>query len=391
MNIKHEITDVLDTCIDDRFRLTIRTGEKIPYSKLMNFDLLCKFGVMCINSIGRPTKGSLFFVDEVKNGSMIINLHNTMKICSEKFSVVDFRNLGTSGHIKTGRVIPLVKLASTCIASLFLFLATPFLGMKRANQISSLLLIRQMSSFISAWIRQGYSVAYVMTDHNFYSTIICNFQDIESNVLQHGLILDASYYHVYAADHFLAWGKHSEKLMNDPEHVRVTGTCKFSCISTSPNLPAKEKKVLYCVSSRNYEEVRKKTNDLKKLFNEQGYQFAVKLHPGSGFRAADLVAENSDVEFYKEELLQDIPFTLGIIENSTVLMDLMYLNKPYIIFDSSRGYFSEYPDVPLARSIDDLPEVISQAEKTDYKVLKNKIMEQELNSGCCEIFERTKN
>lgn len=387
--MKNKISDkdLLELCLDDRFRAYKRFNLEVPKMKKWNIDLIGKILMVLYNSIGKNQAGSIIFIDEVQNGSMIGIMKNAVSHCKKPYSIMNFRETKVENHVKLGYIFPLSSIILTLLTQAYFMFLSVIVGVEKTNQRSSSQLISQMQKITARVYKLGVSEAYVMTDHNFYSTIFCNNPEIRTSVLQHGLIMDKSYYKVVLADRFCAWGNRSKELLDNDKRVEITGTYKFDGMSEKGKIISeKEKSLLFFVSDLDFDKVAEKLDRLLHIAEESGYHLKVKLHPGSFFKNTGLKEKFPDVDFFKEERIWNIDFSIGIIENSTVLIDLLYLSKPYIIFNENAGYFEPYPEIPLARSTEELLEILRNITKIDYSSFNKNILSDELNGGRCSIF-----
>lgn len=381
---------LLQVCIDDRFRHMKQNNFNIPLSKKLNIDLLAKFIILLVNSVGLRRSEEIIFVDEVKNSSMITSIKNTMEECPYEYCVLNFRTFERNKHVRIGCVYPLYLILRSCLYHLLIFLLIPFAGKEKVNEMSSRKLITFFNLYLSKLDCDGkHMKAYCMTDHNFYSTIVCTNKKFESYVIQHGLILTVDYYYPIYADHFLAWGEHSYHLLPDPQKALITGTYKFSKLKELRQ-KTDDRVLLYCISILDDEKVNKKIDDLLSMLSYLNMKLAVKMHPGSFYSISDLEkkygGENA-VRFYKECALADIDFDVAVIENSTILLDLCYLGKPFIIFDDEKGYFDAYDyKVPHAFTKEELVSELEHQNADSYSYFKSVVIEKELNGGQCNIF-----
>ena len=383
-------TELLEICTDDRFRFM----QKIPLSKKYNIDLVTKMVMMLCQSFGRKDVVSYLFVDEVRNRSMAGNLHNTMNRCPYEFRVINFRDRKSEyRHVKIGVIKTLVLLIMTLFGHMGIYLAGLVMKSDWINRRSSALLVRLFQSYLKCIADGKAQKIYCMSDHNFYSTVACVFPGFESYVLQHGLVMDMTYYYPVLADHFLAWGERSRKLMKDDPKVDVVGTYKFAEIK--PNVSKNSGTMLYCVSITNMDIVGDKIEDLLKIAKVNSMNLKVKMHPGSFYHMDILETrfKGADIEYFKECDVGDIDFDVAIIENSTIMVDLMFLHKPVVIFDrKAEGYFLEYKDeFPWAENIGELQNALDKALSKDFNEIRKKIMNQELHNGRCSIWPSTEN
>ena len=384
-----ENAELLHICTDDRFRFM----KKIPAMKKYNFDLLAKMLMMLCQSVGKRDSAPVLFVDEVRNRSMMGNLHNTIQCCPHEYRVINFRERKSCyPHVKIGVLKPVLLLLAVVMGHVGIYLACLLKKSDWANEHSSSLLIWAFQSYLrSVGCGSGQKV-YCMSDHNFYSTIACVCPEFESYVLQHGLVMDTTYYYPVLADHFLAWGKRSLALMKNDPKVDVVGTFKFAELKS--RLSSGSKTILYCVSITDMKVVGDKIADLLKFAEENCFKLKVKMHPGNFYHSN--VLENrfkgADIEFFKECNVDDIDFEVAVIENSTILIDLLFLDKPILIFDrKSGGYFKDYEnELPWAESVDELQAAFNKALDGNFDQVREVIMHNELHDGRCSIWQSAK-
>lgn len=387
MKRKINLENLLVLVLDDRFRAFTRFDLEVPKKKMLNIDLIGKMLMFYRNSIGKIHSEAMVFVDEVQNGSMIGIMENSIRHCAEPYSIMNFREVKGKEHVKLGYFFPFFNIIAVIISQAFFIIFSTLIGLEKANRYSSAALIRQTEKIIDRVHKLGGNNVYVMTDHNFYSTIICNNKEIKSNVLQHGLIMDKSFYKVVLADRFCAWGKRSRELLDNDGRIEVTGTYKFDGLRDNSR-KCEEKSILFFVSDMDFEKVAEKISDILIHVAKCGYQLKVKLHPGSFFSNTGLKEKFPDVQFYKEEKIWDIDFSVGIVDNSTVLIDLLYLEKPYVIFNKDAGYFEPYHNIPVAHNASELFAVLQAIDSIDYSSVSKLILFEELNDEKCNIFRQ---
>jgi len=384
MNNKINNEELLNICLQDRYNAFAST--KLPVVKKLNIDLIVKYIILLFNSFGTKKCENIIFVDEVNNNSMYNNLYNTYNHCLDKKLLISLRKITIENHVKSGFFFNIYQFIVLFFGHIIIYSFSIVLGIEYLKEKSSSLLIALFQQYINVIIKNNNNiVVYTMTDHNFYSSIICNCNNIDSYVIQHGLILGLSYYNNFLANHFIAWGKRSKEILNNDDRVIVKGTYKFDKIkkrtSESRNI------VLYCISTLDFTLVAKKIEILAEVLKNSGYSLAVKLHPGSLFNNSGLEDKFKNLTFYKEENINEIDFGLAIIENSTILIDMLYLEKKFIVFDNNKGYFSRYSSIPFVNNREELIKVIRNVDKYDYDKLHEEIMNEELNGGKCSIFE----
>ncbi len=380
-----------EICLDDRFRVFKVNHLKIPFVKKVGLDLAAKYMLLLMNSFGKKSKNRNVFVDEVKNNSMVTNMRNTMKHFSERkesFCVCNFRGREKEfPHVKIGYANAAMLFLTFSFQYCMMLVFSLLFARKEVKRKMAELLISYMRKYISI-VEQGKSKVhfYMMTDHNFFSTIVALSAKGKTSVIQHGLILDRSYYYPILADEFLAWGEESQKKLEGDSKVKVTGTYKFDLYAKAPEND--DGSILYCVSILDNKLVKKKIDNLLKITKEAGLGFKVKTHPGSFYNVQmwkDMYAEE-DIQFFQEESLLDIPFHTAVIENSTILLDMLYLKKNIVIYDSADGYFGQYADiVPCSESYEGIKEALSKERCDGFESTEQIIMEKELFGGQCTI------
>lgn len=384
--------ELLELCFDDRFRVFHTNKKSVPVIRIMNLDLLVKACIVLINSIGKKNNTSILFVDEVKNNSMIHNLRVTMKNFHDndkKFVVCNFREIENNyTHVKVGYLFPIVKILYLLLAHVFIYLSYLFVGWEKANKKSLNILKDVINSYFQSWCNNKNIDVYIMSDHNFYSTIFAVHEFSTSRVIQHGLVMDKTYYYPILANEFLAWGSRSKELLDYDSKVRICGTYKFDdCIIVNHE---KSNSILYCVSSLDDNLVERKIKELNLLAKKINSTLKVKCHPGSFFSSdkwKELFSGES-IEFYQNEKLGEISFNVAIIENSTILMDLLYLNKKFILYDKIQGYFEIYSNIiPNGDIIERIEYYLNGIEDIDYNIIRDKMIKEELNGGECNIIE----
>lgn len=387
--------ELLAKCLD--FRAKSLAHTKQPLQKKANIDLLAKFCFLMLNSVGRPTSAPCIFIDEVKNPSMVANLRATIAHCPEDFVVMNLRGHEKDRkHARVGYLLPMKLMIRALLLHSILYLGIPFLGWKGLEQQSFNVLIHCFQKYLSQFSNIKPKI-YAMTDHHFYSMIACVDDTFDSYVIQHGLLNAPqgkrselwAYLPIYA-DYFLAWGKRTQELLEPcGGQIIVTGTFKFESIQ--PSSPEEEggRSILYCVSILDEKLVMKKIDVLRDIAKNDGWKIKVKVHPGSLF-SMELYKKryaDTNIAFYKECSICDIDFTLAVIENSTVLLDILYLAKPFIIYDETIGYFSKYADIiPITDNADQLVQLIARYKDVSLEGIMGVIKERELNDGKCEIF-----
>ena len=234
-------------------------------------------------------------------------------------------------------------------------------------------------------------VIFLMSDHHFYSTITAMSYEKNSNVLQHGLIMDKRFYYPIRAGRFFAWGLKSKMILENDDKVVVTGTYKFDDLKQNETAIDKKVDILFCIGSLDTAIVKRKIDILIGITKKYGMKLYVKCHPGSLFdlNVWEETYKGAGIQFFKESRLEEIKFDLAVSENSTVIMDLIALGKPFILFDSLDGYFGEYFKViPHGNSMEELAACFQVCDHVDYKKIKEVLQQNELNGNKCEILEK---
>lgn len=383
MKNKKGIKEMFTICISDRYNAFSQLT--IPLKKRLNCDLILKYVVLLINSFGLRKRKGIIFVDEVNNSSMYTNLINTYNHCPGNNSIISLRKITFNNHVKCGYFFALYQFIVLFFGHICIYLISLVFGIKFIKKYSTLLLILLFQQYVDRILFNKKVMVYVMTDHNFYSSIVCNNGNVDSYVLQHGLIFGKDFYNISLADHFIAWGNRSKEILDNDTRIIVKGTYKFENLE---EIISKENKViLYCVSILDFSLVSEKIKALTKIAKQTGYKLAVKIHPGSLFNSFKLDKEYKNISFYKEEKLSDINFDIAIIENSTILIDMLFLKKKFIIFDQNDGYFSRYKSIPMANNENELIKNVINIDKYDYNNIRVTIFKEELNEGKCVIFD----
>lgn len=384
---KEKKEEILFSCISDK-SIAFR-NIKIGFIKTHSIDLILKYLILLVNSIGHKEKGLYtIFVDEVNNKNMSRNLYNTFsraefkgRIC-KYMSFYSFQN--RKNHIKLGFIYPIAMLIRTAFFSVRILF--DILISKNTTKLVMRWLIEAMDKYMK---QIGNSECYyIMTDHNFYSTIIAMKEECYSRVIQHGLVLNKKLYYPIRANEFCAWGIHSKQLLENDSKVTITGTYKFDNMKNKSSLVKSDyKHVLYCISILDNKLVQKKIDELLKICSAYNLILSIKLHPGSFYKLQDWEKKYKNLKFYKNEELKQIIFDVAISENSTINLDLSVLGKPFIIYDNNLGYFDRYLDlIPHATDYDGLKEVFKELDDYDFVKINNCMLREELNDGLCSIF-----
>ena len=378
---------ILEICQKDRNYVYKNTSSLI---KKLNIDVVIKLYILIINSFGRKNYSHIsfnLFIDEVKNK----NMHDNMKITFEKINTnkyfLNFYKYRAKNHIKIGVIYPIFMLVNLTF-SLLINLPYIFFKENTFNEKISKKCITMTCNYFNKFYNNINKII-LMTDHHFYSTIIALIHSKKSYVLQHGLIMEKDRYYPIRAQHFCAWGIHTKELLNNDPKIIITGTYKFL------NLKKKKQKnvsknILFCMSSLNLKKVENKIKTLYDLSKILNFKLIIKCHPGSLFNKEywQNLLKDSNIEIYKEEKLEDIDFDIAISENSTINLDLLMLKKPFIIFDTSKGYFGKYFDfIPNGNNKEDISKCINSIAKYDYQKIYNKLVKLELNDNMCILSQ----
>lgn len=382
---------LLRICMLDRKR-SLESKKNSCFKKYL-IDLILKAYILLINSFGAKNvlnNSTHLFIDEVKNVSMSNNLHKT-KEAFEKNNVnthlLCFYKLSGKEHVKIGYINDLVLMIKCTAYLVKSFVVICFKRNKIEETIMSVL-IKIYKEYLKN-ISDKKMHAYLMSDHHFFSTITAVCFPGKSFILQHGLIMDKRFYYPIYADYFLAWGIKSRELLRNSKKVVITGTYKFRFISEANESINDFNKILFCISSLDNNKVQTKIDNLLELSSKSNRQLAVKCHPGSQFDIQywKKLYSSTNVLFYQEELLENLDFDLAVVENSTVIIDLSALNKPFILYDSIEGYFQNYSDIiPYGRTREEIRECMERISDFDFDIINERLRKYELNNCKCEIL-----
>lgn len=383
---------LLEICISNRTRSLEHT--KTNWFKKYSIDLIIKMYFLLINSLGKKSfldHNTCLFFDEVKNSSMINNLRKTR--CFFKENEINsyflcFYKIDRSEHIKIGYLKGIFLIFKFTFFLVCVFLRCLFKKDNITEQSMSLLMniyLQYLKSLSDYRMR-----AYLMTDHHFYSTVTTAGFCGTSIVLQHGLIMDKRFYYPIYADYFLAWGERSKKLLENDKKVFVTGTYKFQFDHASEAKKRINRTMLFCISSLDNNVVKEKIDCLLEISLKLEITLAVKCHPGSQFNVEHWknIYSDTNIIFYQEELLENLFFDLAITENSTIIMDLLALKKPFILYDSMDGYFNEYADIiPQGNTKEEIQQCIKHISDFGFEKINETLCRLELNNSDCKILE----
>ena len=379
---------LFETCYKERIQSLEHV--QIGWVKMNAFDLMIKYFIFIINSIGssKSAKADYLFVDEVKNNNMSNNLLTTKDIFDkkkEKTAMLSFYKINRKNSLKFGYLRPIAEAAYIALGAVPVIVLAA-MGRRRDRNV-----IRMIGSSFERLLPKIRDVTeiYLMSDHHFYSTMIAVTMSDKCSVLQHGLIMDKRFYYPIRAGRFMAWGERSWQLEYDDPKVIVTGTYKYLGIKSNNTTP-KQKTLLFCIGSLDNEKVKQKIDVLFKLTKRNNYCLKIKCHPGSLFNIEQWkeLYKNKEIVFYKEELVQTLAFDIAVSENSTVIMDLIAMHKPFVIFDDINGYYSKYANIiPHGNDLVSISEMIEKIDSIDFVKIADTLNQQELNNGICSIYE----
>ena len=384
------VTEISEACYLDR--VESQKNVKTKWVRRNAFDLLVKYYIVLINTIGKRQKDftGYLFVDEINNNSMRNNLFATKRqfeAHGEDVGMVSFYQKNET-TIKRGYLRPVWDMVTVTLACIPIFIMA-LLGKNQTRNVINTL-VRHFSRAMRGGIHPR--EIYLMTDHHFYSSIIAMSCPAKCNVIQHGLVMGAYFYYPVRAGRFLAWGDHSRELQHDDPKVEVVGTYKFENIR--PQAPSRRfQDVMFCINSLDDDVVRRKIEVLLAVAEKENMNLMVKCHPGSFFDATQWKEQfkGRNIVFYKEELIQDLQFDFAVSENSTVILDLVAMNKPFILYDALDGYFGEYADlIPHGNSYEELLPIMAGIDAIDFSAINETLRGRELNGGKCVIYEHRK-
>lgn len=367
---------------------------KVPLTKRLNLDLLVKFCILCFNSIGKCAVNEILFLDEVANKNMRDNLKCSMNHCNKPYSVLNFLDRSSNQfHVKLGLFCPMCLIVQAIILVCIEYFLIPMKGIENIRKSTSNTLVILFSKYLRKLHGKAKNI-YCMTDHNFFSTIACVDNYFYSSVIQHGLWLSDEFGEQVLADRICVWGERSKEIIKSKKVIDITGTYKFDKLLKIngnsieyKNSNSKKNILLYCISELNQDIVIEKTKTIFHIAEKNGFMLKVKTHPGFGFPLKDLQKQFPDIEFYKECDISEIDFSVGICENSTVLLDILCLGKKIIVFDSNIGYFSKYENIiPWASCSEELNSIICNIEDFNLEVVRDILFKCELNNNVCTIF-----
>lgn len=367
-------------------------GKTKKIFRKMNLDLLIKLVFLYINSIGikqNCKEKMILFVDEINNMNSKNNLNNTFgNIEFEHKYFLNFNEIKGKNHFKIGFLAPILNIVILILEMIF-FVPIYLISLKKYQEIVMKMCINRIKRVLRKYSDLK---IVVMSDHHFFSTI-CSVICSDSYVLQHGLIMQKEYYYPIRASHFCAWGEHTYELLNNDSKIIITGTYKFDDLKKTNTTISKnisKKTYLFFFSSLDEKKVEYKIKTLYKISKDLGFNLSVKCHQGSLFDLKywkDLF-KGCDITFYKEENISELDFDLAISENSTVILDLIMMNKSFIIFDDSNGYFGNLFDIiPNGNDEKSVSKSLSNIEDFNFNELYEKIIKYEINNNKCILNE----
>ncbi len=390
-----DINELFKVCCNDRKRSL--THQSVTFYKKYSIDLVLKLFILLLNSFGRrSTMNSSYFMfsNEIKNSSMEKNLHDTRVLFEQnQLSTfkLEFFTFSRKGHYKIGILKPIL------IASVFFlrFILTLLISLHRIESLNDKIMNLLVTTFLvyTKSLNLDNAKIYLMTDHHFYSTILAYIYKERSVVLQHGLVQDKSFYLPIRAGRFYAWGVESKRILGEDPRVEVVGTYKFDSIKNriSTEVYSSKYDILFCISSLEREVVKCKIDILYKMCERYGYNLKVKCHQGSMFKL-DYWKDTykmHNIDFYQEELLQDISFDIAFSEDSTCIIDLLVMKKPTILFDRSDGYFRAYKDImPHGNTEKEIEDCFLKIDTYNFDSVIDQMSKQELNSFECIILQK---
>ncbi len=354
-----------------------------------HIDLVIKYIIFLFNCCGRykRSRSAYIFLDEIRNSSM----HNNMLATYEKLTSSGSNAYYCSFYERSGNSIKLgiahsvKEIILTLLSLAYFSILTGFIH-NTPDRILKFLVDRYTGQLDR--ISEKTSI-FLMTDHHFFSSVTAMHGKQRTLVLQHGLIMDQRFYYPIRATKFLAWGERSREIQYNDAKVEVTGTYKFSQISAMTL--SEIKTLIFCVNSHDDQAVKQKIDILYEICQEYGYHLIVKCHPGSlfGLKQWTDMYTGKPITFYKEERLQDIPFDAAVTENSTIIIDLIAMGKPFVLFDDINGYFSEYEQlIPHGSEKKEIADIINNLGNIDFERILSVLLNREINNGVCSIAER---
>lgn len=393
MNEKIAHSDLVSLCQKDRKIAYAKSN--IGWAKKNGLDILVKYFILLANSFGEKTtlNNAYVFVDEVKNSNMNNNLYQTKEeftLHGENTSQLCFYKWNPTNHFKVGIYTALILIVRVIVCSINATLRS-LLRKKDIEKFVISQTIYLFRDYISN-IRDNGVHYMLMTDYNLFSSIIAIDESEKSTVIQHGLQMDDLLCYPIRAARYFAWGINTKQIMNNDPKILVTGTYKFNDMKKY-SYRRDFSTILFCIGSLDYETVNIKIDNVIRIGRNKGYKCIIKCHPGSLYNSEywKKLYQNEPVTIYKEELLQDIEFDLAITESSTAIMDFISLEKPFILYDRKESYFGKYDKIlPRCESYDELSIIIEQLDSLDFDKINKYLIDHELNSGKCTIYETQK-
>lgn len=386
---ENEIERALKRCLFDRANYL----NMIEHSLIRKcgFDLFVKYCILLFNSVGKQKKSQVLYVDEVNNPNARNNLQKTAKKVHGKEAVyLRFYSFDRSSHCRLGYVWP-IKEAIRCFPIILISLFSAAFLREPMQVFPLRYLVKAIKRYIGRV--EGIELFILMSDHQFFSTIFASEKCIESIVLQHGLIQDKRFYSPVYADRFFGWSKKSLQLLGT-NRVVVTGTYKFEPQANSNKTIVfnSQMRLLVCFSSsKTSKDISKRLKPILALRDQYHFRLLLKMHPGSIFSLDSLAEFSKDdsVEIYKEEKIEDISFDFAFAEESTAVLDIASMGKPFILCeDTNGGYFSEYRGIlPIALTPHEVIELFNSFDMQSFQEGCAVLLENEILSGRCLIAD----
>lgn len=381
-----DANDLYRVCHKDRKQYLAESHSN--FIKKMGIDLIIKYYILLFNSIGHPKQSDVCFVDEVRNSNMNSNLATTRFEYGKRHPSrsLCFYKVYHGDHIKIG-ILSSAKLALIFIGQLSIALLR-YRSNASFDEVVHYCLVRAFSKYLDC-LESETKCFVLMTDHNFFSSIIAQNTKVKSCVIQHGLMQGLKYYYPIRADYFFAWGKGSAALLDFADNIIETGSFKFSSFKQTTKKDNYES-ILYCVSSLDEQAVIERIQATLNVAKRFSLTLRVKLHPGSMSKATAIVRalKKENIVFYKEEKLNQIPFDLAVTEDSTIVLDFACGGMPFIIFDEKDGYFRKYQELlPIVTTEEQLQDLMAHLNSFDFETIRERLVYEELNGGTCSIVE----
>ena len=405
---------VFNVVAKDR-RDLINRNKEVGLIKKLCVDMVLKLSILIVNSIGKREPVSYIFIDEIKNRNMSNNLYDTSaKFDNKKVSFLKFYEINKEDHIKIGIFLPIILLLSLylqCIlAVIFLVFGSRFYaeGVLRILKFNYQLYYSRIKFDNNA-------ILFTMTDHHFYSSLSIFFskkinKNIKSIVLQHGAIVDISYYYPIYADYFFSWGIKSKEKLNDDVKAIVTGTYKFCKLlrndendTSRYNCYMRKYKILWALSTPDSEKNKITLSTILKALDSvenAEFELIIKKHPSSYSTFSFIKSVDCDKSRTKitrvDDIIDNIEFDIAIISNSSIGYDLFVLNKVFIeLRDKSALSNISYQQygIRVADSDMQLKEILLDLMyKPDnyfesYSKSRENFIKEELNDNICTIVQ----